>query len=133
MSKIHIEDEVMVDYVLGNLSTIDFLKTSFHIIICRRCATELSYWKKYLPTEKSKNTIQNLGNRKWNRQRKLTYIAFSMMTIILLLIINHGNRNKEIYHDQLLQANHEKLYDPPEYCFQSQANIKYIQTITHNP
>src|SRR5690625_2744796 len=132
MNRPHIKEEIMVDYVLGNLSLINFLKIKFHLYTCKRCVIELKNWEKYLKVEASSKLINVFGKGEWFRQLKwVLYPSLCLLVIFLLFIKNEGygiiqskgnQANESVNHSDELFVNK----------FNPKLDITYFQTMNQD-
>lgn len=132
MNRPHIKEEIMVDYVLGNVSLFDFFKIKIHLYTCKRCALELKSWENYLKVETSSKFIKKFGKREWFRQPKwLLYSSLCLFVIFLLIIKNESygiDQTKENQANVTMNHSNElfvKKFDP-------KLAITYFQTMNQD-
>lgn len=99
----HISEEKLVDYVLGNLSRIEYFKVNTHIKHCPRCQLYVQSWQKSLNnTTKnhlitpSKQQVYNTFFHKQRLKRRRFIITLTSISLFVLMFILVATNN---YHD----------------------------------
>src|SRR5690625_1240546 len=98
MSRQHIEETKLVDYVLGNLSSQEQEEMKRHVKLCSFCEKEVAHWKQLLTNEVSiapspilDEKIRNIVGKKnapeKKSQRKTWVLLASSVAVIVLLIM----------------------------------------------
>lgn len=131
MKQKHISEEKLVDYVLGNLSRIEYFKVSTHIKHCPRCQLSIQSWQKSLNHKDqkklntpSKQQIYNTFFQKRQLKRRrliITLMGISLFAFIFLFMtsskpqdlttpfVKENNANNSVY--ETLSINEQSLDD----------------------
>lgn len=97
MTKKHIPEERLVDYILGNTSTKDKRSIDHHLKHCRECALTFKYWQDTLQEETLEKPSTILRERIWQsiqkkkrdkfyKKRPLVYAGASMLAITAIIM-----------------------------------------------
>jgi len=89
----HIPEEKIVDYVLGNLSRVEYFKINSHLKYCPKCYMDVRAWQKTLqletsrqmPTPSSQQVYSSIRRKQHFKRRCLT-VAFASLSLLLLII-----------------------------------------------
>src|SRR5690625_4731262 len=98
MTRNHIGETTMVDYVLGNLNRIEEESVRSHISSCPTCAKSYYSWQQLLernkhvqPTPELKKRIETEWNKKSNVQNKVgtkkPFFVYASIAALLFLTI----------------------------------------------
>lgn len=85
----HITEEMMVDYVLGNLSREKYFKVQAHLRHCDQCCLDVLAWEKYLHGTIEEQPSRPIQQRLWgtiDRFKRRSKRAFLSGAVALCLI-----------------------------------------------
>lgn len=108
MKHTHIREEMMVDYVLGNLSRDDHFKVRSHIKQCQRCTIDVEAWENVLHDKTEKQPSPTFKQRllatikHWqvHTKRKFTYVTVSLcMALVIALVYSQLAEQKPLIHE----------------------------------
>jgi len=146
----HITEEKIVDYVLGNLSELEYFKINTHIKHCPKCYLHVQSWQKTLQKETEKQLVapskQQVYNTFFHKQRlkrrRLSFILASLSLFVLMTALfftqQHTNsissidltNEKDIKHfQQVTYTKNNDLNDLTNLFLQTSLPYDYDETI----
>lgn len=92
MDRRHIQEEKIVDYVLGQLPSKEHFKVNAHLAVCPTCRSEKGDWEKYLNIETIPSPSPHLKQKIFTKidlkqhkvQKRWVYITLSLCFVFLI-------------------------------------------------
>lgn len=132
----HISEEMIVDYILGNLSRDDHFKVRSHIKRCKRCELEIKSWEHLLQGEISKQPSSNfkqhllatINHWQVRTKQRFTFVTISLcMVLVIGLVYFQLAKQKQFPHDvEHLQLAEQHMQDIDE-LIQTDHYMRYLQ------
>lgn len=143
MSKRHIHEEMIVDYLLNNLSGEEHFAVTRHLKRCKKCSLETDAWRKFLfnetivtPSKGAKHKLTDTITH-WQQKKTPRYI-FAIATVLLVVIVaplffQFSNEQLVIDENQTLSSQSIVVNKNPVRKEQTLTTIPLNQIFTNNP